>query len=47
MDVIDIDHPNLTVPDYGGDDKSLPPRRGKVRACPELAEGMGVLVNTS
>ena len=22
---------------------SLPPSRGKVRACPELAEGMGVM----
>ena len=25
-----------------GSDDSLPPRRGKARACPELAEGMGV-----
>ena len=25
-----------------GSDNSLPPRRGKARACPELAEGMGV-----
>ena len=25
-----------------GNDNSLPPRRGKARACPELAEGMGV-----
>ena len=25
-----------------GTDNSLPPRRGKTRACPELAEGMGV-----
>ena len=34
-------HPHLNPP-LGGGDQSLPPTRGQVRACPELAEGMGV-----
>ena len=34
--------PSLTLPRKGGEDISLPPRWGKARAGPELAEGMGV-----